>query len=327
MYLRQLEYVLAVAEEQSFSKAAKKLYIAQPSLSQNIQSLENELGAPLFDRTTARLSLTYAGEQFVQTARTILDLYDGLLHKIDDIGDLKTGRLTVGIPHFRGTILLPGILPIFEANYPGIEVNIIEGTSTELEDLAIRGKTDFTIMNLPLQSEQLAYEPILTEDILVAVPPDHPLKCRAGENSQSRSSLPRIQLSELREEPFLLLKPGQRLRQTAENLFQHAGIKPTIKLESRNIETVHCLVAAGMGVSLIPETVAWFNRISPAPLYFSLAGQEAAWVLVVAYRKGRYLSRIASEFIRIMKEILDTRKLKYPTCQRQALRDTADAAQ
>lgn len=311
MYFRQLEYVLTVAEERSFSKAAKKLYIAQPSLSQNIQSLERQLGVQLFDRTTTRLSLTYAGEQFVEAARNILELNDRLLHQIGDIAELKKGRLTIGLPQFRGTILLPYILPIFEKKYPGVEVNIIEETSKDLEDITAKGQTDLTLMNLPIQSDQIAYEPILTEEILVAVPPDHPLKHKVSDNSQVQTSLPRIRLSELQKDPFLLLKPGQRLRQTAEILLAQAGINPRIKFESRNLDTILYLVTAGMGVTFIPETVAWFDRMSRYPLYFALEDPGTTWILVVAYKKGRYISRAAHEFIKIMKEVLNTEKLKY----------------
>lgn len=308
MYFRQLEYVLTVAEERSFSKAAKKLFIAQPSLSQNIQSIEAQLGTQLFDRTTSRLELTYAGEKFVETARSILDLNDTLLRQIGDIADCKKGRLTVGISLIRGSLLLPAVLPLFHQKFPGIELILMEGSSRELEEYTEKGVTDLIILTLPIKKDCISYETLLTEEILVAIPPNHPLCARISDKNINLEHPPQIEFKDIATESFVLLKPGSRLRQTVNDLFKTAGSVPKISCEAENIVTLHRLVAAGMGLTFIGESVARFDRMAKPPVYFSLKEPHITRSLAVAYRDGRYINKVAREFIAILKEVLEYNK-------------------
>lgn len=296
MEFRQLKYVLKVAEERSFSNAAKKLYIAQPSLSQFIAKLEHQLGVQLFDRTISPLRLTYAGELYIEMSKKILDLKIQLSNQMDDIAELKKGRITIGISPFRSTYTLPHILPLFHERFPGIEVLLSEGTMDELEEFALRGTTDFSIMNLPIKENFFDYEPITTEEILIALPPLHPL----SQSIQRNDLQPQIQLAHLREDPFIVLKPGQRLRQSAIDLCSQAGFNPHITLESKSIETAYALVAAGMGVTFVVDTLA--NQRPNGSLCCSIAGIQPTRAIVIAYRQGRYLSKAAKEFITVAKD-------------------------
>jgi LysR family hydrogen peroxide-inducible transcriptional activator len=133
MELRQLLYAVRIAEEQSFSKAAEKLHLAQPSLSQQIAKLERELGIILFERSTNTLKLTYAGERFFESAVKILDQVEQLKKEMEDVAELKRGTLTVGSLPITGTHILPLVLPIFKKNYPGVEVKLIEEATRTLE--------------------------------------------------------------------------------------------------------------------------------------------------------------------------------------------------
>jgi DNA-binding transcriptional LysR family regulator len=304
MDFRQLQYMLKVAEERSFSKAAQKLYIAQPSLSQYIQKLEYQVGVELFDRSTTPLRLTYAGELYAKTAKHILDLKDQLSQQMEDIADMKKGRLIIGLSSFRSTYIMPKILPLFHEKFPGIQVILLEGNSSEIEDFAVKGTTDISLMTLPVHEELFSYEPILTEEILVAVPPHHPFSENAEERSSEKCPHPKIHLSELQDEPFILLKPHQKLHQIAASLCKQAGFKPRIILESESIEAAHALAASGMGVTFIPDTITLFLKAPEHPVYFSIEELTPTRKLVVAYRKGRYLSKAAHEFIGIMKDIL-----------------------
>jgi DNA-binding transcriptional LysR family regulator len=308
MDFRQLQYMLKVAEEKSFSKAAQKLYIAQPSLSQYIQKLEQQLGVQLFDRSTTPLRLTYAGELYVETAKQILDLKDQLLQQMEDIANMQKGRLAIGLSAFRSTYIMPKVLPVFHKKFPGIEVVLLEGTSPELEALAAKGATDITITTLPVQEDLFSYEPILSEEILVAVPLNHPLGKK--KDSELHNHRLQINLRCLKDEPFILLKQDQKLHQIAASLCRQAGFKPKIILESESIEAVHAFVTSGMGVSFIPDTIALFSKISQHPLYFSIEGLTSSRTMAAAYRKDRYLSRAANEFIDVMKDILGTLEKK-----------------
>lgn len=305
MDFRQLQYMLKVAEERSFSKAAQKLYIAQPSLSQFIQKLEQQLGVELFDRSSTPLRLTYAGELYVETAKRILDLNDQLSQQMEDAANSKKGRLTIGLSPFRSAYILPKVLPLFHEKFPGIEIVLVEGTSTELEDFAMKGTTDICIMTLPIEDKLYSYEPILTEEILVAMSPNHSLHTKINMKLDSKLHRPVINLKLLSEEPFIMLKQNQKLRQIAVNLCKQAGFKPKVVLESKSIETIHALALAGIGITLIPDSLTWSLHKPDQPIYYSIEELDARRTLVAAYRKGRYLSVAARAFIEMMKNILN----------------------
>jgi DNA-binding transcriptional LysR family regulator len=292
--------MLKVAEEKSFSKAAQKLYIAQPSLSQNIQKLEQQLGVQLFDRSITPLRLTFAGELYIETAKKILDLKDQLSQQMEDIADFKKGRLTIGLSSFRTTYIIPMVLPLFHDRFPGIEVILLEGTSSEIESLALKGATDISIMTLPIDEALFSYVPVLTEEILIAIPPNHP--------HFSNYKHSKINLYELRDEPFILLKQNQKLHHIAANLCKQSGFKPNIILESESIEAAHALTTAGMGITFVPDTLVHYYKVIKPPLYFSIEELMPIRQVVVGYRKGRYLSKSANEFIEITKHVLGSLK-------------------
>jgi LysR family hydrogen peroxide-inducible transcriptional activator len=287
---RQILYALKIAEEKNFSRAAEKLHIAQPSLSQQLSKLEKELGISLFDRTTSSVELTYAGERFIETAGKIIDLSEQLKKEMQDISEIKKGKLVVGSMPMTGAHLLPKVLPVFQKNYPGIEITLIEETSFDLTALTLKGKTDISLLSLPLPEDQLEWIHIYDEEICIALPPGDP---RAGKR--------KIELVELKNEPFILLKKGQGLRNMAFDLCSAAGFIPNVAFESSNVETVQSLVAAGMGVAFVPRFVAWTTRSSVLPSYASL-DPVVVRTLVLAYKKGRYLSKAAEAFIKLVKE-------------------------
>jgi LysR family hydrogen peroxide-inducible transcriptional activator len=302
MELRQLLYALTVAQEKSFSKAARVLHLAQPSLSQQIRKLEEELGVPLFHRIPGDLTLTEAGERFIRKAEYVLDLVEQMRREMDDVAGLHRGRLVVGCLPMTGSHVLPLVLPAFRERFPEVEVVLVEETTWQLETLTKKGRTDFSILTLPLSGSELAWEEIAEEPIMVAVPRCHPLA------EQCAVSLP-----ELAGEPFIFLKEGQGFRQIALDLCRTAGFAPRIVFETTNIETAQSLVAAGMGVAFVPQMVAR-NRSDPyAPRYLSLLeNPPPTRKLVCAYRRGRYLSFAARSFIQMMqwgaKTVADFRK-------------------
>lgn len=312
MRFHDFHYVLTLAEEKSFSKASKKLYISQPSLSQYILKLEERIGLQLFDRSTIPLQLTFAGELYIGMARNILDLQAQLSQQLEDISNMKIGRLTIGLSTFRSSYILPKILPAFMQAFPGIDVVLMEGTVNELEEYARKGTTDLSFMTAPMQEDLFSYQPILTEELLLAVPPNHRLCQIPGYCDPNTSVRPRISLADLRYDSFIVL--GHRLRQTTIDLCQQAGFKPKILLTTKSTEAAHAIVAEGIGVTIIPDTLIWFGNISKHPKYFSIEHPETDQLstirtLTLAYHKGRYLSKAAREFIVLTKEILNSVKV------------------
>lgn len=297
MDFRQLQYMLKIVREQSFSKAAEKLYISQPSLSQHISKLEQRLGVQLFDRTSIPLKLTYAGELYAKTAQHILDLKDQVDRQIQDINDFKIGRLTIGISFIRGAYMLPKLLPLFHERFPGIEIHLIEGTSPELENAIAEGTVDIAILgHNPVRSKDIQFEVIQNEEILVALHPEH-LLTRSFRPTPLRP-YPSISLSCLRKETFILLTPGQTTREIADNIFESAGFQPRILLETKSYDTALTLAKAGMGVAFSVATM-----LQPGIAYFSIADPPMTKPLVIAHSNKRYLSKAACEFINITKEI------------------------
>lgn len=296
MDFHQLEYVMAIAEEKSFSKAAKKLYISQPSLSQYIMRLEEQIGIKIFDRTTNPLILTFAGEKYLETAKKILNLNNQLIQVLGDISDSKKGRLIIGIPISIERYILPLILPEFYKRFPEIEIVIKEQPAIKLEEMLAQGEVDIAILHLPIQAEGIEYEPISVEKIFLVAPP--------GYHTRSIKELKKQQkfdFNYLKDEKFILLKPGYRMRFVADELFKRAQFKPNILLEIRNLDTAYCLASAGMGFTLIPENIIMFLNTNQYDNYFSI--DDITFTLVVAYRRGAYLTKVIREFITITKEI------------------------
>lgn len=288
MEFRQLQYAIQIAAERNFSRAADKLHIAQPSLSQQLSKLEKELGVLLFKRSTNSVELTYAGSVFVEKAQQIIDMADQLRREMEDIADMRKGRLVVGSLPMTGAHVLPYVLPVFREAYPDIEIVLIEESTRNLEHLTASGGTDVSLLTLPLEEQSLAYQPLIDEEIVLAVPPDSPLA--RGDRRKP------IQLSTLSDQPFVLLKKGQGFRTISHDLCRRAGFEPRVVFESGNINTVQSLVAAGMGIAFVPAMMRQDDWQGRAPIYLKLEDRPTR-TLVIAYRKGRYLSNAAEAFI------------------------------
>ncbi|NOU99144.1 LysR family transcriptional regulator [Paenibacillus planticolens] len=295
MELRQLQYAIQIAVERNFSRAAEKLHIAQPSLSQQLSKLEKEIGVLLFQRSTNSVELTHAGSLFVEKSQKILDMVEQLKKEMEDISQMKKGRLVVGSMPITGSTILPFVVPVFQAAYPDIEISLVEETSANLETLTMNGQTDISLLSLPLREESLVYETLLEEEIVLAVPPRHPLTQNNGP----------VSISQLEKESFIALKKGQGFRKLTLELCQNAGIVPNIVFESSNMETVQSLVAAGMGIAFVPYLISKRSFSELSPVHLPLEGKPAR-TLVIAYRKGRYLSKAAEAFVSTMKEVMRT---------------------
>lgn len=289
MEIRQLLYAVQIAADKNFSRAAEKLHIAQPSLSQQLAKLEKEIGVLLFQRNTNSVEATHAGTVFVEKAQTILDMIAQLKKEMEDISQMRKGKLIVGSLPMTGAHILPRVLPFFYKLHPGIEVMLVEETTSNLEALTASGQTDISLLTLPVIDPALSYAPLIEEEIELAVPPQHPLAA-LGQNGEA------VDIGRLRDEPFIVLKRGQGFRQLAFELCETAGFVPRVVFESSNIETVQSLVAAGMGISFVPSMIARELGSPFVPVYVKLNGAPSR-MLVIAYRKGRYLSKAAEAFI------------------------------
>ncbi len=303
MELRQLQYALQIAIDKNFSRAAEKLHIAQPSLSQQLSKLEKELGVLLFQRTTNSVEVTYAGTRFVEKAQKILDMVEQLKQEMEDISQMRKGKLVVGSLPITGAHVLPLVLPVFQERYPEIDIVLVEETTSNLEQLTASGQADISLLSLPLIDDSLDYEPVIEEEIVLAVPPQHPLAARLTQGGRP------VDIAELQEEPFIALKRGQGFRQIAIELCNDAGFAPNIVFESSNIETVQSLVAAGMGIAFIPRMLLRGRGSELAPAYVQLSSRPTR-TLVIAHRKGRYLSKAVVAFMETFRKVMEAERAK-----------------
>lgn len=297
MDFHQLEYVIAIAEEKSISKAAKKLYISQPSLSQYIIRLEDNLGIKLFERKGNFVTLTYAGEKYLTTAKNILNLNEQLQKELSDIAGSKKGRLTIGIPNQTGRYVLPLVLPEFHKQFPQVEIEVKEDVTTRLEEMLINHRTDIAILNLPIQQKEILYEPISTERVFLVAPKDHKICSEAEIKGYD------INFSSLKNEKFILLKREQRMRFIADKIFEKAHFKPDILLELKNLDTAHRIAASGMGFTFIPENVIWLFNTNKYNNYFLI--DDTTINIAIAYREGEYLNESTRKFIDIAKKAME----------------------
>lgn len=300
MEFRQFRYILTTAREGTISKAAQKLYISQPSLSQLIAGVEKKIGAPLFDRSVTPLRPTAVGSLYLETARRILDLDEEFQQRTDDMLKRSAGRVTVGSSPFRSTYLLSRFLPGFQRDYPQIQVRLRESTTRQLEALAQDGSVDIVLSLAPIDLKQFTAEELFQEELLLALPPDHPLSVHYDLPDRLTSSLPVLPLAALRDTPFIRLHPEQKIHDHMMMLCAKAGFTPQIKLETRSLEAAQSLAGAGLGATLLPDTIIAGFRPAQTPRYAAIDSHPHRRVLI-AWRHSRYLSQAARAFIRSLR--------------------------
>jgi DNA-binding transcriptional LysR family regulator len=249
---RRLGYFVAVAEELSFTRAAQRLHMAQPPLSQQIALLEKEIGTPLFDRSRRAIRLTAAGAALLPEARRLLTDLDETVRMVRGVGDGTVGRLTVGFVPSAINGVLPDLLREFGATHPAVELTLRELTPDALLRAVHERRLDVAVLYLPISEPDLAQRRLASEDLLLAVPEAHPA-----------AAAPTIALADVAGEPFVLPErhdvPGLHAAITA--LFDGAGITPRIAQRGVwLIQTVLGLVAAGIGLAVVPSSAAALSR-------------------------------------------------------------------
>lgn len=300
---KELLYVKTIAEEKNISKAAKKLYISQPSLSQAIQRIEESLGTVLFKRTNTGLILTFAGEKYYQLATKILKMYNDFKIEVSDINDMRTGQINIGITTHLSVYVLPLVLHKFKKICPFIDVYVLEKNSTELEKSILSGEIDFAIMHEPKtkKNTSINYEPLVEDPFLLTMSPDNPLS-KYGIKSPN-DLYPSIDLNLFKDEPFILLNKEQRIRHVSDKIFEIANITPNIVLTLKNFETAKRLASQGVGITFIPLQYSNISSQEYPPAYFFIDKKfEASWTMCISTMKNSFLSKADKLFLDIVRE-------------------------
>ena len=302
MNVQELNYMLCVAKHQNLTKAAQELYISQPTLSKYLHKLEGELGGKLFSRSGNRYLPTYLGRRYLEYARHMLEIHEDWQRELEDLNSSQDGELNVAFPLMRSSCMAPRILPKFHEKYPGVRVNLMEETFAIQEKLILDDQLDFAVFNEGRPNPHLEYEPLLKEEILLMLPPDHPL-CGSGV-SRPGMNYPWMDLRRLADQPFVLHFPDQTTGAVTQKLFAYYDLHPPVPVQTRNPQVCLQLCQQGLGACLIPqryvEAVPW----TKAPAVFSVGETGTFSQLTIAYRRGIYLTSYAREFIRIAKEFV-----------------------
>lgn len=290
---RELFYIKTIAEEKSISSAARKLFIAQPSLSQTVQRIESALGTKLFQRSSSGLKLTYAGERYYQMANQILRIYEDFKIEVSEINNLKSGRVSLGTTYHFGSQILPQILPAYQRHYPGIEVTVTEDTSNVLEQKLISGQLDFAIVHQLARptSSSIHYDTFDYDHFVLTVPKNFPIGDAAKE--VPGMPYPVLDIRALSELPLLTVHKAQRIRQITDHVFEHFSLCPRIGLELKNFSTVQLLAARGMGYTLGPLQYSVSPKcLAYEPQFYCLdPACHAGWYSCIATYKDAFLTR------------------------------------
>jgi len=287
MELHQLRYFCAVAETGSFSRAAEQSHVSQPSLSQQILKLENELGARLFDRLGRSVRLTDLGSAFLPHARAVLRELEAARGDVVERKDSLSGTVVIGVIPTVAPYLLPPLLTSYSRKYPQVRLNVVEEITPILLDRLRAGSIDVAILALPIRGHEFEAFPILTERLFAALPRKHKLASRAS-----------LALKDLRAEPFLLLRDGHCFRDTAVAACDRARLHPQIVFESGQFSSLLSMVGAGMGVSVVPEMAV---DKKAGCRYVRVADEQAARTIGAVILRGRSLTRAHNSFLSLLR--------------------------
>lgn len=243
MELRQLYYFVNVAKKEHVTQAAEELHVAQSAVSRQIHQLEEELGVKLFVQKGRNLQLTAVGQLFLKRAEVILADLERAVVDIHEFLDPEKGEIRLGFPHSLGISLIPQVVAAFRKLHPNVKFRFKQGMYPSLIRDMKKGDIDLAFISpFPDEHEFVCGEVLLTEELYAILPPGHRLSDKES-----------IELKELADETFVLFSEGYSLRPIVWEACQEAGFTPNIGFEGEETDTIRGLVAAGMGVSLLPE--------------------------------------------------------------------------
>ncbi len=288
MDLRQLRYLVALAEERHFTRAAEREHIAQPALSQQIRRLEQELGIALVERTTRRVTITDAGELLVARARRVLAEVDGALAELDALRGVQTGRVTIGAMHTMGPIDVSLALARFHDRHPDVELTVREQSSEELAEMLRVDELDLAFLSVTerIESHGLGLRQLVSEELVAVLPRAH----RLAEHRQ-------VRMAELADDEFISYRQGARLRELLVGAGRHAGYEPQVKLESNESQRIRRLVARGLGVAILPRSDADAPGADVAVV--TLIDPSLSRDITLAWREGRRQTPAGAEFLEL----------------------------
>ncbi|APH67411.1 LysR family transcriptional regulator [Bacillus subtilis] len=290
MELKQLEYFYAVCQELHFTRAAEKVGISQPSLSQQIRLLEHEIGTPLFDRIGKKTALTESGKLLLKYTRKIFYEVEQAKTSIDELNGLQRGTILVGTLLTVEDYLITPTLLNFHQKYPGVKISVFGLRTGDIHKQLIENKLDLGIVFLPMKGDELESISLSTEEMAFAVPKGHPL-----ENQEM------LDVEVLKTTPSILLPQQYFIRKLIDEACKDLGFFPKPIFEITTMQSLINIVIKGVGVTILPKPyLEYLNHpnIRIIPILKSNLSREIG----VVYRKDKYLSTATHAFISALKE-------------------------
>jgi len=303
------ELIYTIYREKSFSKAAQKLFIAQPSLSLMVRKIEDQIGIPLFDRSSKPIQLTEAGREYIAAVEAMRHIESSFENYIEATLSLETGSLGVRSNQLLSSLVMPRYIHAFKQQYPGIQLTLLDANSTTLENKIMAGELDVIIDNRPLPQSVFERKQLTAEHLLLAVPMDFPENADAlpfqltysdiMAQKHLAAGLPAVPLDIFAETPFVLMNRDNDTRKQSNAIFQEAGFDPQIILELDRLMTLYSYIALGMGASIVSDTLV--RNLHTADhekiLFYPLPSRHACRDIYVSYKRGKYYSKAMGRFI------------------------------
>jgi len=301
MFVKNPEYFLTIAKERSISRAAEKLYLSQPYLSQYLAKLEHTLGVVLLDRSHSPLTLTPAGEVFHAYLERQGYLDRQLVSDLQDLKDKKRPVLHIGVSPWRGSVLLPEVLPLFARQYPDVQVVLHEVPVPDLVDLAAGSVIDFCIMHIPADLSELTCELVMQERVLLVGHRDHPLLRGMESSYDTPGHFPDLRL--LEHERIIMLPPDWRISKLLQNTFAVHNVELQNILITTNNTTALNLVAENQGFAFLQESGIYRTPHLDRLACFTVGDPVLTCPMAVVYKKNGFLSPAARTFIDLVRQL------------------------
>lgn len=298
MNMKQALYFKTIAQYGTITAAAKQLYISQPSLSQTLRQIEDEVGTPLFDRSTSPFHLTYAGERYLKAVEAMLDIETRLKEEIESIRRDDGGRLRLGISVTRAMQVLPDVIPIFTKAYPNVTIELTEAASASLEGLLQKGQIDLALAALEANEANIAYELIEKESIGIL----------AGKGSQLAQLIPSgtpISLEMVEKEAFVSLDTSHSSRIIQDRLFRRYNIRPKILLETSSLEVARRVALKSGACMVLPDVYADEFVFNSGGAFYPLKDYENHRHFYACYRNDENTKKYIRDFVSITTSVLN----------------------
>lgn len=314
MKSQHFEYLLVLAEEKSFSRAASRLFMTQSALSQYVRKLEKQMNILLFDRKNGPVTPTPEGELYLEALRKTKQNMLEFEKQLSDLTELRIGRLSIGTSSFRAANLLPTVIKEFQTQYPGIKLDIVTGDLKQIKEKLFSGEIDFIIENQDFENDFFHYESLYTETHYLALSKHHPFSKKIIDYALSYDDIryerkrlyhtPSLSLNTCQDLPFIGIKPENSFYPCHQNIYQESGLRPHIITSADNIEMAFQWSEAGIAAALIPDSLMLHGNFTNHPAYYKLDVPSASQEIVFAIREGCHVSSAAKKFLELLRTLI-----------------------